>query len=187
MIGYNDKYKSNCLSYIPPVYSEIQEFKVLAECFDKEMEINGARLEEVENNFFIDGLNEYGCERWEKILKIDYDGSSSLDDRRFIIKTKLFGTRPYTFERLQDFLKNLVDEKDFILEMDYNANHLSCRLNLGVKARLEAVKDLIEKTVPLNISVEVSLLYNTHKMITGKTHKELSKYTHIELKEGSIV
>ena len=48
-------------------------------------------------------------------------------------------------------------------------------------------KDLIEKTVPLNISVEVSLLYNTHKMITGKTHKELSKYTHIELKEGSIV
>ena len=129
MIGYKDIYKADCLAYIPPVYSDILEFKALAKCFNLELERTGARLEEVENNFFIDSLNE----------------------------------------------------------LDYSKNHLTCKLNLGVKARMDSVKDLIEKTVPLNISTEVVLLYNTHKMLASKTHKELGKYTHTELREGSIV
>ena len=187
MIGYRDKYQSNCITHIPPVYSDIQEFKVLAKCFNIELERTGSRLEEVENNFFIDGLNEYGCERWEKLLNLKTNYSNSIEDRRFAIKTKLFGLRPYTYERLRYFLINLVGEDNFILEMDYSINHLTCKLNLGVKARMDSVKDLVEKTVPLNISTEVVLLYNTHKMLSGKTHQELSAYTHTELREGSIV
>ncbi|MDU1174727.1 putative phage tail protein [Peptostreptococcus anaerobius] len=187
MIGYKDIYKADCLAYIPPVYSDILEFKALAKCFNLELERTGTRLEEVENNFFIDSLNEYGCERWEKMLDIKTNYSNSVEDRRFAIKAKLLGLRPYTYERLKYFLINLIGEHNFILEMDYSKNHLTCKLNLGVKARMDSVKDLIEKTVPLNISTEVVLLYNTHKMLASKTHKELGKHTHTELREGSIV
>ena len=56
MIGYKDIYKADCLAYIPPVYSDILEFKALAKCFNLELERTGTRLEEVENNFFIDSL-----------------------------------------------------------------------------------------------------------------------------------
>jgi len=42
---------------------------------------------------------------------------------------------------------------------------------------------MLEKTVPLNISFDVELLYNTHEMLGGYTHEYLGKFTHQQLKE----
>ena len=61
---------ANVLEYLPPVISNTLEFQHLANA--ENLEINGlwTAHEEIFNTQFIDALNEEGCRRWEKILKI---------------------------------------------------------------------------------------------------------------------
>lgn len=183
MIGFKDEYMPKCIDFIPPVYANIKEFQALAKSYNAELTLTANRLDEVYNNFFIDSLNEYGCIRWEKILKLESNNSFSLKDRRFAIKVKLLGHRPYTFFRLKKILNDVISEDNYRLDLDVDKNHITCRVNLGVKARFITIKNMLEKTVPLNISLDVELLYNTHEMLGGYTHEYLGKFTHQQLKE----
>ncbi|MDU3423635.1 putative phage tail protein [Peptostreptococcus sp.] len=183
MIAYKDKYQSNCLEHIPPVFSNILEFKALAETYNMELVLTMNRLDEVHSNFFIDSLNEYGCTRWEKILKLRVNTSYTLEERRFEIKTKLIGLRPYTYKKLVNLLDTLVGREKYIMALDTATNHLLVKLDLGARRMMLSAKELLENTVPMNISLEIELLYNTHEMMEVLTHEQMEAYTHQSLKE----
>ena len=108
MIGFKDEYIPKCIDFIPPVYANIKEFQALAKSYNAELTLTANRLDEIHNNFFIDGLNDYGCSRWEDLLGLKSNSSFTLDERRFAIKTKLVGQRPYTYKKLASLLDNLV-------------------------------------------------------------------------------
>lgn len=183
MIGFKDEYVSKCIDFIPPVYANIKEFQELAKSYNVELVCIFNRLDEVHNNFFIDSLNEYGCSRWENILGLKSNSSFTIDERRFAIKGKLVGQRPYTYKKLVNLLDNLVGAESYKMELDYNTNHLLVKLDLGAKRMMYTAKDLLENVVPQNISLEVELLYNTHEILSNTTHGNLAKYTHEALKE----
>nr|WP_293700386.1 putative phage tail protein [uncultured Peptostreptococcus sp.] len=183
MIGFKDEYMPKCIDFIPPVYADIKEFQALAKSYNAELTLTANRLDEIHNNFFIDGLNDYGCSRWENILGLKSNSSFTLDERRFAIKTKLVGQRPYTYKKLASLLDNLVGVDGYKMKLDPVSNHLLVRLDLGAKRMMYAVNDLLENVVPQNISLEIELLYNTHEILSGKTHNDLAGYTHEALKE----
>lgn len=183
MIGTNSVYSPTTLEYLPYVYRNILEFQELSKSYNSELKLIMDALDNLYNNYHIDSLNEYGCTRWEKILKLKSNDSFSLEDRRFAIKVKLLGHRPYTFFRLKEMLNNIVGEDNYKLNLEVNRNHLICKLNLGVKHQMKTIKDLLDKIVPLNISLETELLYNTHEILGNYTHEYLGGFTHQQLRE----
>lgn len=178
--------KATCLDNVPTPYQNILEFKELSKVYDIEMETISMQMVEIYNNRHMGSLNEYGCERWEKILNLKINSSYSLEDRNFNIKAKYLGFSPYTLLNLHKILSNLVGKENYKLELDLDKNHLNCKLNLGVKHQMSSVVDLLEKIVPLNISLIVELLYNTHEILGQYTHEYLSQFTHQQLREELI-
>ncbi len=178
--------KASCLDSTPTPYQNILEFKELAKVYDIEVKSLLLLMNELYNNCHIGSLNEYGCERWENILGLKTNSSYTLEDRNFNIKSKYLGFVPYTLERIKNILNELVGNENYSIDFNEHRNHMDCKLNLGRKKQLDAVIDLLENTIPLNISLSVNLLYNIHSMLEVKTHGELEAYTHEQLKEGDI-
>lgn len=183
MIGVKSEYQPTTLEYIPYVYAEIQEFQELSKAYNIELINLMSAIDDIYNNYHIDSLNEYGCDRWEKILNLKTNASYTLEDRRFSIKVKLLGDRPYTLIKLKELIVNLIGDGNYKLNLNTATNHLNCKLNLGVKNQLNAVIDLIDRILPLNISYDVQLLFNTHEILGRRTHEQLTRHTHRQLRE----
>lgn len=185
MLEVKAEYNPDVLSYIPPVYANIKEFQAMAKAYNIELKEIENRALSIESNAFIDMLDEYGCTKWEKILNLKIDSSYTLDDRRFNIQTKLFGFLPYTLKKIENMIKNLVGESGYTLNFNPKTMHIHCRLNLGIKNQLKSVENLLENTIPMNISLDVQLLFNTHQMLKKYSHNEMRRYTHKQLREES--
>lgn len=183
MINREERVFSSCLDYIPPIYREIEEFQELANIYNLEINKVDDELIRVFNNFFINTLDEQGCQRWEKICKIKINSNFSLEDRRFAIKVKLLGTSPYTKKRFDELLTQLVGKDNYKLIADYNNKNLSCFVDLGVKNQLYAVRELLENILQMDWTFDVELLFNTHEILSAYTHEHLGRFTHNQLRE----
>ncbi|WP_180946828.1 putative phage tail protein [Peptostreptococcus faecalis] len=186
MITTSSEYNPTSIIYPPKVYSNISEFQALSVAYDKECRLIMKRLESIYKNRFFFSLDNEGCSRWEKMMKIKVNSSYTLDDRRFTISTKYTGSRPYTEKRVRKLLEDLVGSDNYTFNIDYIKKHAVCKINLGVKHQLAAVVDLMENILPLNITYDAILLYNTHEILAQFTHEQLSHFTHEELREMPV-
>lgn len=186
MLGSNTDYIPSCIEYIPSVYADIEEFKALAKAYDIECKLLMNDFDKVANNYFLDTLDEYGCSRWEKFLRLDMSSNYSLEDRRFIIKLKLIGYRPYTYLRLKELLNDMCGSDGYMLNFNPASKHLVCKVDLGVKFQQRAIDLMLENMLPLDITFNTELLYNTHEILSQFTHQYMSGLTHQQLKEEVV-
>ena len=68
------------------------------------------------------------------------------------------------------------------MDIDYGLHKLEVKLDLGSKSAFEDVKALVERSVPADMVLSVSLLFNTHAMLGAYTHAALASHTHEELR-----
>jgi hypothetical protein len=172
----------NLLNYLPSVMQEFKEFKVLAEAENPEVSALWSVLEDIMNDQFINDSTENGVKRWETILKIIPKGTDSLDVRKFRILTRLNEKLPYTFTALEQQLVTLCGADRFSLELNNGTYTLTVRVELAAKGKFDEVNELLKRTVPANIVIDLSLLYNQQSVLSGFTHGQLSAYTHNQLR-----
>lgn len=60
---------------------------------------------------------------------------------------------------------------------------LTVRVALTSRNVLSDVAKLLDRVVPSNLLIDLSLLYNKNNQLSKFTHEELKKYTHIQLRE----
>lgn len=138
-------------------------------------------------NGFISTAADYGLTQWESILDIVPKVDDSLDDRRFRILTYLKGNRPYTYEKLCEMLDELCGADGYKLDLDTNAYSIVVKVNLGVKSQRDSVAELMERIVPKNLLLTVTLNYNRHIDLKAKfTHGAMRAYTHKSLREDVL-
>lgn len=170
----------------PRVILNIDEIKAL---YDME-EVIGGKLEDaidgIEKDIHIATATEEGIKRREKILGIKPLDTDTIEDRRFRVTTKWTDTYPYTLQNLRSRLDDLVGAGNYTLKMDYDSMTMTCRLPLERKEMYSAVVKLIEKIVPLNIILDISVMYNRHSQLVGYTHQQLTGMTHKTIKEETI-
>lgn len=170
----------------PEVILKIDEIKAL---YDLE-EVTGKKLNDdidnLDRDIIISTATETGILRREEILGIKALDTDAVEDRRFRVATKWSDTYPYTLPNLRLRLNELVGAENYTLMMDYASMIMTCRLALERKEMYNAVVDLIEKIVPLNVILDISVLYNRHNELTGYTHQQLSNLTHKTIKEETI-
>lgn len=170
----------------PKIIENIKEIKIIYELNDKRDEKLNVALKKVENNMTIDTATEELMEKWEAILKINKSDTDTLDERRFRVKSRIFQKLPYTIRGLRNKLDSLCGEDGYILEIDHDTENITCYVQLFQKVKLKEVKSMLDAIIPLNMTIQVKLKYNTWGDMKTTTWKKINKYKWCEVKEVVI-
>lgn len=171
------------LDYLPDYLREYPEIRAIMEAEQGAVDDLWADLYAVLDGMYISTAGDAYLARWEAVLRIDAKPTSTLDERRFSLLARLNENLPYTLNRLRQQLSTLCGAEGYRVALNPGAYTLGVKVDLGVKSKYNDVAALLERMVPANIIIDLSLLYNTHEVLSGFTHAQLAAYTHHELRE----
>ena len=168
--------------YLPPILLSTYEFPLLCRAEQPELDALGDAAGETLDNQFVSTATERGIARYESIFGIAPRDTDTLEDRRFRVLTKVNAQLPYTLRRLRQQLSSLCGEDEFTIKMIYDEYTLIVRVALTAKKSFGDVQELLGQTVPANLVLDLSLLYNQHLTLSPYTHRQLSAYTYDRLR-----
>lgn len=171
------------IDYLPQVLKEIYEFKVLSDVGDNELIKLKENIDGIFREMFVYTAEDEGLSRLEEILNLTSGVNDNVDFRRFQILTKLNGGNRNLMKRIEV----LVGE-DFTVDYYWSEYKLIVKLPLKNKKYLNAVKDMLDNTVPLNLIIEAVLKYNTYGMLKDKnwTYGDLKGKSYKQLREEEL-
>lgn len=135
------------------------------------------------NESFVSEQSEIGTKRWESILNITPLDTDSTQFRNFRIQSRLIEDLPFTYRTLQNQLKALCGEDGYETILDGDNFTFYVKVALITKKLKGAVEELCERVVPLNLFIDVVLMYNTHGMLKPFTHGQLRVFKHKQIKD----
>jgi hypothetical protein len=128
-------------------------------------------------------------ERWESILGINPFADDTIEDRRFRVDSRINERLPFTEKWLNNRLSYFVGNDGFTVDVDPENMHLTVKLDVGNKSHYRTIEEFLERTVPLNMTIDFVQLYNRHGEIedAGHSHCSLSFFTHQEIREDPSI
>ena len=84
--------------------------------------------------------------------------------------------------RLKELMTTLCGEDGFTVTMVGSTFTLSVRVMLTAKQNYDDVETLLNRIVPENLILDLSLMYNQHQTLAAFTHAQLAAYTHYFLR-----
>ena len=170
------------LEYLPDFMSGLKELQELTAAEQPEITAAIQAVRNAPEDFFITTLSPEGAKRWEELLALPVQEAAQIEDRRFRILTKAAEQRPFTLLRLKELMATLCGENGFTVAMSCSTFTLTVRVELTAKQNYDDVDTLLDRIVPENIVIDLSLLYNQHQRLAAYTHTQLAAYTHYEIR-----
>ncbi len=171
------------IDYLPEWLREFREIKILCDRYQVQMDKLWNAVESLWSNNFIQSLDEHGCDRWEKLLKLKNKNMYTLQDRRNNIAGRLAEQRPYTFKKLCMILDVLCGKDGYTLDLSPETYTIRIKVMLTRKNMLNDVKELLDRMMPANLMVDADLMYNVYGLLKPYTYKGLKEYTYKQLRE----
>ena len=172
----------------PQIFMQIPDIKQLYEINDGQERDLDTAVEELENNLFFETMGEENVKKWEALLQSMVPDSDTLDDRRLRVKAKTLEKMPYTYRTLVRRLETLCPDGYKIETFDEeNGPYMNIKVALKSKRMIDAVQELLEECLPLNVSINVMIMYNTYEVLEGFAYEELEKFTYEQLREEVLV
>lgn len=168
--------------YYPMVMKEIREFQQIAEVENPECIFVWQALQNVLDDQFIKDATLNGVARRERMLKIAPKASETLDERKFRLLARYNEDIPYTVPNLKICLANICGANGYRLNLIHNTFTVMIKVELVSKNNLETVRELLERLVPLNMIIDLDLMYNQHKTLHPYTHRQLQQFTQFALR-----
>lgn len=162
----------------PDIISDIPDLKQMYEINAKQISDLQKQLEQMDRNLFFDTMDEAQTARWENMLVIVPDDNETLEERRFAVKTRVFGKQVYTFKVLKRKLNALCGD----IEVTRTYRHVSVKVALSSAKMASRIDEYLDEVLPLDMTYEVIILYNTWADISKYTWAELPKYTWQQIK-----
>lgn len=174
------------IDYLQDIVKEIKEVKVITGVQDSENDFLQIAIRDLYNDQFIQKVTIGGIERYEEMLNVIPLGTDTLQDRVFRIKALYNKQVPYTRTGLEKSLKNLCGENGYKIVYDFEKSLLTVKIELTAKTMFNTVKDYLDSVVPLNLIVDLMLMYNQYRTLSKCKYKEIRKYTYKQLREEVI-
>lgn len=172
------------IEYITPPLRTNREMDIILDtCEQPEVEQLWAASEVVENNQFFETMDLASIRRYEAMMKIVPLSIDTLETRRFRIYTRWNANLPYTIRALLNMLDTLCGKDGHATVLQNKEYRLVVRMNIAVKSAYDSVVEMLERIVPCNIVIDVSIIYNTHATVGKYTHRQLAARTHRQIKE----
>lgn len=168
------------IEYLPPYLRNYSELRAITDTEQPEIEFVNKAIDLVLSESFVETLDEYGCERWEKMLKIAIKPTDTLEIRRFQILSKMLQDLPYTIRRLHEVLARLCGDKYYNVILKHNEYFLQIWIEVESHEKREIVIDTVKRMIPANLILDVQINYRTHGWLKEHklTHGDMRKYTH---------
>lgn len=171
--------------YLPPFLREVRELRAIGAAVDVQASELCTQAVQLAENQFIGAAGLTILTRWEHILGLAYNPVFMLEERRQQILSRLQMQSVVTLEKLTDMLDRLTNG-DAMVTMDYARCLLTIRVALTSKYSFNNVANLLHDVVPANIVIDLSLLYNSHAVLSQFTHAQLAERTHKQLREDVL-
>lgn len=159
-----------------PDIAKIYEINEI-QCNDLENAINI-----MEQNIYLDSMNEDMIARWENMLNITPNTDDTINDRRFRVKTKVMERLPYSFRVITHKLDTLCPD-GYVMTISDDRTEIHIRLMLKSKKMVKDVGELMEDILPLNMFFNVTITWNQYIVYAAKRYSELEQYTHKIMRE----
>ena len=168
------------LEYLPPYLQGYRELMHITNAEAVEIDAVHEAIERVLRNEFIESLDEYGCSRWESMLKIVIKDTDTIELRRFNILSKLLSDLPYTMRMLLNVLTNLCGAEYFAVVLKHKEYFLQIWVEVESMEKRQIVIDTVKRIIPANLILDVQINFRTHGWLNKNqlTHDAMREYTH---------
>lgn len=181
-------YERQMIEYIPHILRDVREYKlILTEADEPEVASLWEKLDDAMNDQFIQDATDNGMARWERILNITPKANWTLDERRFEVLTKVNEQIPFTITSLKEHLNALCGEDGYSVELDAKTFTLYVEIALAEQNKYNAVVTLLNRIVPANMVIDVSIKYNKNYLLERWTHQDLTEFTHENLRSDTSI
>lgn len=174
------------IDYLPEHAQEIIEMRVIMAAEQKEFERLWTEIDNTKKDQFLVTATENGIARWERMLKISPKATDTIEERRLRILAKVNEQLPFTKVTLAQSLTALCGEGGYKLEIQYGEYRVRVLVALTARKMVDEVQKLLQRVLPANLLIEVTLLYNTWERLESKTWEELESKTWDEILEGEL-
>lgn len=168
--------------YLPDILKPVRELKAACAGQQGALEQVWAAAEAALDDQFIRDAAEHGIARRERLLGILPKGTDTLEDRRFRVRARMNETLPYTLPALREMLAALCGDEGYTAELGRGDYTLTVRVALAAKSNYGDVAELLERVTPVNLAIDLSLMYNRHETLSRFTHAQLAAHTYEELR-----
>lgn len=168
----------------PPHLEEIYEFRELDRVSDRQMLLLEVALENLENDILISTSTRKGIERRERILGIIPRDAVNIDKRRRNVLLAWYDVYPYTRLDLQRRLDLLCGQGRCTVTYNAAAQTMHVAINLRAKDQKQDLEEMLEKVVPLMISISTEIIYNKWRQYKPWSWWEMKAKTWEYIKEG---
>lgn len=169
-------------SYLPDFLQSYKELFAALQVQNPEVQKMEDITETIRNSSFILYCDVWGIERFEDMLGINPLDGDTLENRKLRILSLWNNSVPYTVWTLRTNLETLCGKGGYELVILPEQYMIIVRIALKSKRNFEMVRDMMNKTVPANMEINLSLLYNQHNTLGKYTHRQLSAHTHGKLR-----
>ena len=142
--------------YLPEFIDGIKEFQELDKTVSVEIDELRKRLQQLQDNQFIESANSEGLSRYEKMLSIPY--VEDVATRRFNILNKYNSTIPFTLTWLTNMLNTTLGKGNFLLDMNYKEYTLTISVLASKEHLIEMLYKDLRKKIPCNLILNITTL-----------------------------
>lgn len=158
----------------------IPDIKKIYDINDRQIAELETAINQIEDDILLETMGEGKIKRWEAMLGIIPLDDDTLDNRRFRIRAKVLERLPYSKRVIIRKLDTLAPE-GYTLEI--TADTIIVKLALKSKRMIADVLDMLENSTPLNMILNVSIIWNQYETVGKYTYAELSQYTYKRIRE----
>ncbi len=145
----------NLLEYLPPFLREYREMKAVMNAENPELSALYENADRVLNNEFIATADEYGIERFEKLLGILPSKSDTLESRRARVLSRWFTQLPYTLRAFLAKLYGLSDYGNIEVAVDFDRYRIAIDTDFELYGQTSEIERLVELMFPCNIIADL--------------------------------
>ena len=167
---------------IPNALSGIPDLEQLYEAIDDQVEKVNDEVAQLDEDTFFDNMSENRVKRWENMINLTPGQNDSLDDRRFRIQSRVVDKLPYSYRIILSDLHALDPEAQ--MEIDWEHLNVKVYMALSSQSMVADVEALLEKKLPLNLTYEIIIVYNTWGEYESDTWGDVSTMTWQQMKEN---
>ena len=176
----------NILNYIPPALKEVTEFKAICAAETEEIKKLRTAYLSLYSDQFIEDATENGVERLEGIMKIIPKGTDTLEVRKFRLLARKNEKLPYTYPTVNRQLTTICGADGYSFIVDAVNSKVTVRVALTAKGMFDEVGKTLEKQLPMNLVIDLSLLYNQNLTLHPFKNAQLRAYTNNQLRNEVI-
>ncbi len=167
--------RKKLIDLLPEFIKQFKEFQEIMKAEDRQMNLIEKNVQRVLDNAFITDCDEYGIKKYEALLNITPVINDTLETRKSRVLLYWNTALPYTYRTLIRKMDMFCGKEEYSMTLDINNYELGVVIPLKNKKMLNEIEIMLQRIVPVNIKLELSLAYNTYNMLTIYTYNTLKE------------